>query len=282
MMMDRGRWQGRELVVALAGALALAGCDKPLPGDDTTGTTAGPAGTGDAGHSGNVPGSSGAGTDPLPGTDTGLPGVTTGVDDCGSIDTGVDPWGDGCDPGLPTHSAYDVGSGGSCWLQSDWWSPACGEDEPCLDYDCNSPAICNPLTIGDCDPVPDPGGGTFGSGGHSETSGGTIETPIDDPEALECMMIALRDATPGRISVRECDLGTDDLRAYEILSNRLVLSTHWDLRPVNAMREQEIGLLNDAFDFADCVGPEVDVGHKLFCLGLVIGGCPVGPVACPP
>jgi hypothetical protein len=236
------------------------------------GNTSGGPGSGGTSGGGNSTTSTGSST-----TGAATDGGTLG---CGTEDTAADPWGDedGCGGELPTSSPWDVGSGGSCWGQTDHWDASC-EEEPCLDYDCQSPSLCGPVTFGECDDgLP---GGSGGSDGGDDTTTGGSELEVDDPAALECILEALRDQVPIRYTITECQ-GSETTTTYEVVSNGLVITTTSEVYGDNHWREQRIATFNDEYDFASCVGAGVSNWEKRQCVEMSASGpCPVGPVACP-
>ena len=278
----------RRWLIGLSMISTMAGCDKLGMGSGSEGSNSGPS-MSDTATSASTSGGSdtdGLGTTgPGPGVTSGQSGATTSggwttgadTEGCGTEDTAADPWGDedGCGGGLPTQSPYDVGDGGNCWHQSDRWNLSC-EDEPCLDYDCQTPALCGSVTFGDCSP---PSGTDSGDDGPETTGGPEVE--VDDPAALECILAALRDGVPIRYTVTDCD-SLDPPTTYEIVSNGLVIVTTEEVYGSRHWREQSISTFDAEYDYASCIGPGVEMWEKRWCLGKADnGGCPVGPVACP-
>lgn len=275
----------RLWLVGLSAAVMVTGCDKLPWGDDDGNSGPSVPGTSTSGGvtSGDGPSTEGPGatSGQPPGTTSLTSGATSGFDTegCGTEDTAADPWGegDGCGGGLPTQPIHDVGDGGYCWRQSDRWDESC-EEEPCLDYDCHSPTLCETVTFGDCDWEPS---GTSDDG-FSTTGDPDIE--VDDPAALECILEALRDQVPITFTVVECDHWDTVTKRYEITSNGLVILTIEEASRHNTYhrREQEIGTVYEDADYTSCLGPGVTNDEKQWCLESVDNGpCPVGPVACP-
>ena len=257
----------------------VTACDKVgMGGDGQGGPGMSESSVGGVSTTGGNPDTDGlGGSGNVPTTATSTTGA--GTDGCGTEDTAADPWGDedGCGGGLPTQSPWDVGNGGNCWMQLDHWNSSC-EDEPCLDYDCQSPSPCGPVTFGECDDgLP---GGSGSDGGGDATTGGS-ELEVDDPAALECILEALRDREPIRYTIIDCDL-SDSTTTYEVVSNGLVITTFSEDYGDYHFREQQISTFNEEYDFASCLGAGVPNWEKRHCVEMSGSGpCPVGPVACP-
>ena len=266
----------RRLLIGLGVMTMATACDKPGMGSDghsgpsMSDSGVGGGSTGGTGGSGNLPPTSTTTATSTGGTATG------GTVGCGAEDTAADPWGDedGCDGELPTQSPWDVGGGGNCWMQLDHWDASC-EDAPCLDYDCQTPSPCGPVTFGECSP----GGNDTDDDGDATTGGS--ELYVDDPAALECILEALRDQVPIRYTINDCD-SLEPSTTYEVVANGLVITTIEEAFGDHHSREQRISTFNDEYDFASCVGAGADNREKRWCVGMADAGpCPVGPVACP-